>query len=93
MLDAFRDLAHVRPVLSAGSRCGLRRLRSRLRTRSTYGVCVHRRLLTPAIVTELRRSASVILTWPVDTEYAVQDALRLGVDGLIGKDLEILGRP
>jgi glycerophosphoryl diester phosphodiesterase len=90
MLDAFRDLSHVRPVLSAGSRRGLRRLRARLRTRPTYGVCVHRRLLTPEIVTELRQGASVVLTWPVDTEHAVRDAHRLGVDGLIGKDLRLL---
>jgi len=90
MLGAFRDLTNVRLVLSAGSRRGLRRLRARLRTRPTYGVCVHRRLLTPEIVSELRRNASVVLTWPVDTEHAVLDAERLGVDGLIGKDLRLL---
>jgi hypothetical protein len=43
MFDAFRDLPQVRLVLSAGSRRGLRRLRSRLRTRPSYGACVHRR--------------------------------------------------
>ncbi|WP_198675883.1 glycerophosphodiester phosphodiesterase [Kribbella monticola] len=93
MLDAFRDLEHVRLVLSAGSRRGLRRLRARLRTRPTYGVCVHRRLLTPELVMELRQSATVVLTWPVDTEYAVRDAHRLGVDGLIGKNLQLLRPP
>jgi len=90
MLDAFRDLTNVRPVLSAGSRRGLRRLRSRLAARPAYGACVHRRLLTPEIVTELRRGAQVVFTWPVDTADAVDDADRLGVDGAIGKDLGIL---
>jgi len=92
MLDAFRDLPHVRLVLSAGSRRGLRRLRARLRVRSSYGACVHRRLLTPELVTELRRGAEVVLTWPVDTAAELLDAQRLGVDGVIGKDLAVFGR-
>jgi glycerophosphoryl diester phosphodiesterase len=91
MLSAFRDLTNVRHVLSAGSRRGLRRLRSRLRGRRAYGVCVHRRLLTPAIVTELRRGAEVVFTWPVDTDDALADARRLGVDAVIGKNLSVLG--
>jgi glycerophosphoryl diester phosphodiesterase len=64
--------------------------RCRVRRQRPYGVCVHRRLLTPGIVTELRRSAEVVFTWPVDTEDALADARRLGVDALIGKDLGIL---
>ena len=90
MLSAFRNRSNVRLVLSAGSRRGLRRLRSRLRRQATYGVCVHRRLLTPQVVTELRRSAEVVLTWPVDTADALAEARRLGVDGVIGKDLDVL---
>lgn len=90
MLDAFRDRPHVRLVLSAGSRRGLRRLRRRLRTRPSYGVCVHSRLLTPALVTELRQGAEAVFTWPVDTEEALHHAHHLNVDGVIGKDLTLL---
>jgi hypothetical protein len=90
MLRAFRDLANVRLVLSAGSRRGLRRLRARLRRQPAYGVCVHRRLLTPETVTELRRTADVVFTWPVDTAADLADAHRLGVDGVIGKNLGVL---
>ncbi|WP_343964928.1 glycerophosphodiester phosphodiesterase [Kribbella koreensis] len=89
MLRAFRELPSVRPVLSAGSRRGLRRLRSRLRSRPAYGACVHRRLLTPELVTELRRGAEVVLTWPVDNEDDLVKAHALGVDGMIGKDLRL----
>ncbi|MEV0790368.1 glycerophosphodiester phosphodiesterase [Kribbella sp. NPDC050459] len=92
MLRAFRDLANVRLVLSAGSRRGLRRVRARLRRRPAYGVCVHRRLLTPETVTELRRTADVVFTWPVDTAADLADAQRLGVDGVIGKNLGVLAR-
>jgi glycerophosphoryl diester phosphodiesterase len=90
MLNAFRDLPHVRGVLSAGSRRGLRRLRKRLRTRPAYGVCVHRRLLTPPLVAELRRGAQLIFTWPVDNQVALHHAHHLGVDGVIGKNLRLL---
>jgi len=90
MLNAFRDLPHVRGVLSAGSRRGLRRLRKRLRTRPAYGVCVHRRLLTPHLVAELRRGADLVFTWPVDTDEALRHAHHLGVDAVIGKNLSLL---
>jgi glycerophosphoryl diester phosphodiesterase len=90
MLSAFRRLTNVRPVLSAGSRRGLRRLRSRVRRQPSYGVCVHRRLLTPQLVDELRHNAEVVFTWPVDTGAELDDAYRLGVDGVIGKDLAVL---
>jgi glycerophosphoryl diester phosphodiesterase len=85
MLSAFRHRPNVRVVLSAGSRRGLRRLRSRLRRgTSPYGVCVHRRLLTPELVTELRQAAEVVFTWPVDTPEAQAHAHTLQVDGIIG---------
>ncbi|MFF0341416.1 glycerophosphodiester phosphodiesterase [Kribbella sp. NPDC004875] len=90
LLPAFRDRANVRLVLSAGSRRGLRRLRSRLRRQATYGVSVHRRLLTPETVAELRRGAEVVFTWPVDDPSGLADARRLGVDGVIGKHLPLL---
>ncbi len=90
MFGAFVADPHLRLVLSAGSRRGLRRLRARLARRPVYGVCVRRRLLTPAVVEELHRGAEVVLTWPVDTPDALQDAVRLGVSGVISKDLAVL---
>lgn len=90
MLPAFRKVENARLVLSVGSRRGLRRLRARLRRDPAYGVCVHRRLLTPETVTELRRTAEVVLTWPVDTAADLADAQRLGVDAMIGKHLGLL---
>jgi glycerophosphoryl diester phosphodiesterase len=92
MLRGFREAANVRLVLSAGSRLGLRRLRARLQRQPAYGVCVHRRLLTPETVTELRQVAEAVFTWPVDTEAELADARRLGVDGVIGKNLSVLSR-
>lgn len=97
MLDAF-DLP-VRQVLSAGSRGQLLRLRRRLADRPAYGACVRIGLLTPGLVARLRERTEVVLTWPVDTPLALAAARRLGVDAVIGKDLDVLraaaaqGRP
>jgi len=104
MLDAFAGDPHVRLVLSAGSRAGLWRLRRRLRAGrlragrsgagrgagSVYGVAVHLRLLTPAVVAELHEAVPTVLTWPVDGPAALADARRLGVGGVISKDLGLL---
>jgi glycerophosphoryl diester phosphodiesterase len=90
MLNAFRDLPHVRLVLSVGSRRALRRLRKRLGARPAYGVCIHRRLLTPDLVNELRARADLVFTWPVDTDEALRHADHLGVDAVIGKNLSLL---
>jgi glycerophosphoryl diester phosphodiesterase len=90
MFSALRDAANLRLVLSAGSRRGLRRLRSRLRRQPAYGACVPRRLLTPETVADLRQSAEAVFTWPVDTAADLADAHRLGVDAVIGKDVGVL---
>ena len=88
MLDAF-DVP-VRRVLSAGSRRGMARLRARVARGPVHGVSVRRSLLTPAVVEELHRGTDLVLVWPVDTAAALTDARRLGVDGVISKDLDLL---
>jgi hypothetical protein len=91
MLRHFAGHRHARPVLSAGSRRGLRRLRAALRAgRPAAGVSVRRDLLTPDVVAELHGSVPAVLTWPVDTEAELADARRLGVSGIIGKNLTLL---
>lgn len=91
MLPHFADDPQVRQVLSAGSRRGLRRLRAALRAgRTASAVSVRRDLLTPDVVAELHRSVPTVLTWPVDTSDELADARRLGVTGVIGRNLPLL---
>lgn len=100
MLRAFAADPHVRLVLSAGSRRGLARLRARLAARpvrsagrtavSPFGVSVRRDLLTPPAVDALHAAVEHVLTWPVDTAAELADAKRLGVGGVIGKNLALL---
>jgi len=90
MLRAFAGDPRVRLALSAGSRYQLRRLRRRLRRAGADAVCVHRRLLTQAVVHELHRSVPYVLTWPVDHPDDLAAARSLGVSGVIGKDPAVL---
>jgi glycerophosphoryl diester phosphodiesterase len=91
MLEAF-DVP-VRRVWSAANRRGLARLRERLRDprRTAHGVSVRRSLLTPAVVRELHDATGMVLAWPVDTPEALAQSRALGVDGVISKDLSLLG--
>jgi glycerophosphoryl diester phosphodiesterase len=55
-----------------------------------YGVSIRLSLLTPAVVAELRRATDRVLAWPVDTEEALARARRIGVTGVISKNLPML---
>lgn len=98
LLDAFTGDPPVRLVLSAGNRRELRSLLALVGCepktwpggRRAFGVAVRRPLLTPEVVRELHRGVSRVLTWPVDTAAHLDDARRLGVSGIIGKDLALL---
>ncbi len=92
MLDSF-DVP-VRRVLSAASRRGVSRLRSRLAAGPgagpVHGVSVRLSLLTPGLVAELHRGTDLVMTWPVDTPEALARAVSVGVDAVISKDLDLL---
>jgi glycerophosphoryl diester phosphodiesterase len=97
MLPRFTADPQVRLVLSAGSRRGVRRLLATLRRerapvggRPAAGVSVRRDLLTPAVVAELHERVPLVLTWPVDTGAELTDARRLGVSGVISRNLPLL---
>jgi glycerophosphoryl diester phosphodiesterase len=92
MLDAFAGDGHVRRVFSASDPLQLARLRALLRRGPAFGVSIRRTLLTPRIVAELRQRTKVVMVWPVDTEAEFDHAQRLGVGGVISKNLDLLSR-
>jgi glycerophosphoryl diester phosphodiesterase len=92
MLDAFAGDPGVRRILSASDHLQLARLRARLRRERVHGVSIRLRLLTAPVVDELRRATDLVLAWPVDSEDALAHAERLGVTGVISKNLPMLTR-
>jgi glycerophosphoryl diester phosphodiesterase len=92
MLDSFAADPNVGRVLSASDPLQLARLRARLRRHRAHGVSIRLSLLTAAVVAELRRATDLILAWPVDTEAALDQARRIGVTGVISKNLPMLSR-
>lgn len=88
MLDAFRADPHVRLVHSAANRFQLARLLRQ--PRLDYGVSIRLALLTPDVVAQLRDRDQTVLAWPVDTPEDLSRARRLGVSGVISKNLPML---
>lgn len=90
LLEPFAGDAGVRVVHSVGSRRQLRALRRRFGGRRLGGISIHRRLLDPVTVADLRERAELIVSWPVAT---LEEARRLtgwGVDGVITEEFEVL---
>jgi len=90
LLEPLREVLGIRLVHSVGSRRQLRALRRRFAGRRLAGVSIHRDLLDPATVADLRRRAELVITWPVST---VDEANRLGewgVDGVITERFDSL---
>lgn len=87
----FRDAPWAQVLLSARGRMELARLRRRLAAGSAPdGVSLHLSLLTPAVVAEIKEHVPLVLTWPVDDDASLQEAHRVGVDGVITKDLDVV---
>jgi glycerophosphoryl diester phosphodiesterase len=82
LLEGFEGLA-VRRVHSVRTKRQLRALIQRASATRIEGVSIHERLLDLAAVTELRRVAGVVMTWPVNDVARATELIRLGVDGLI----------
>ena len=90
-VDAFAGAPWARPVLSARGSIELARLRRRLRRRPVpFGASVHRSLLAPQVVRELRARVPLVMTWPVDDASALEDVLARGVNGVITDDGDVL---
>jgi glycerophosphoryl diester phosphodiesterase len=91
LLEPFRGRPNIRVVYSVGTNRQLRRLLRRFDGRNIDGVSIHERLLNVHTVAELRRRASVIMTWPINTPHRAHELMAMGVHGLISDDLALHG--
>jgi glycerophosphoryl diester phosphodiesterase len=92
MLGAFAGDPHVRRVFSASDPVQLARLRARLRRERVDGVSIRLRLLTADVVAELHLATDLVMAWAIDSEADLARARRIGVTGVISKDLAMLTR-
>lgn len=91
-VDALADVAPARRVLTARTARELARLRRRLREdRGVHGVSLHRSLVAPDVVDELRGRVEVVMTWPVADGAALAGVLADGVNGVITDEADVLG--
>jgi glycerophosphoryl diester phosphodiesterase len=89
-VDVLADLPFVLPILSARNRLELSQLRERVRRSPVHGVSVHRSLLTSEIVTELRASVELVMTWPINDLDLLQSTLAIGANGVISDEPTVL---
>jgi glycerophosphoryl diester phosphodiesterase len=89
LLEAFEDLP-VRRFASVGSRRQVRALVERFGETGLDGVSIHERLLDARVVADLRTVAGLVLTWPVNVPARARELMRLGVDGLISDDADVI---
>jgi hypothetical protein len=90
LLEPLRDAPGVCLVHSVGSRRQLRALRRRFAGRQLSGVSIHRDLLDPATVADLRQRAELVITWPVSTLDEARALGDWGVHGVITERFDSL---
>jgi glycerophosphoryl diester phosphodiesterase len=90
-LRGFEGRPNVRLVRSVGNRAQLRAVRRLLSRRPLDGISIHRRLLTPAVVSELRARVPLVLTWPVNSLETADLLAGWGVNGMISDHPHLLG--
>jgi len=88
LLEPFAAHPEIRVVHSVGSARQLARLRRR--DGALAGVSIHQRLLDAAVVQDLRRRASLVLSWPVESGAEARRLAAWGVQGLISRSFENL---
>lgn len=81
--DRLRGAPGVTVMHSVGTARQLRRLLRTRRPGSLEGVCVDRRILTPALTAALRERAPRVWSWPVDDAATAGRLAEWGVTGMI----------
>ena len=86
LISPFAGTPGIAVVHSAGNPRQLQRLLA-LRPAAAS---IHRRLLTPDTVLEIKRSTSFLMTWPIRSATDMREILAWGVDGIISSDMHLL---
>jgi glycerophosphoryl diester phosphodiesterase len=88
LLTAMRNIDGVDLIHSVGSARQLGALRALAASQAVAGVSIHKRLLGPAALADLRRRVGVVMAWPVLGSEEAGRLVGWGVDGVITQDFE-----
>jgi glycerophosphoryl diester phosphodiesterase len=84
-LAPFEEVEWIGTVRSARTRGELAALRRSLADGAqARGVSVHRSLLTPDVAAELHKYVGTVMTWPINDDTALAEALRYRESGTVG---------
>ena len=89
LLAPLRGQPHVTVVHSVGSAQRLRLFLQLAEREQLEALSIHVRLLTPAVVEQLKQATPMVMAWPVRTNEQAAELLRWGVDGVISADLRL----
>jgi glycerophosphoryl diester phosphodiesterase len=92
LLEAFRQFDEAVLVHSIGSQQQLDRRWSRLERPGYDAVSIQYALLDPATVRRLKERVGLVVTWAVNSEDRLSNALAWGVDGVITDSPDIMRR-
>jgi glycerophosphoryl diester phosphodiesterase len=88
LLTAMRNIDGVDLIHSVGSARQLGALRALAASQAVAGVSIHKRLLSPTALADLRRRVGVVMAWPVLGSEEADRLVGWGVDGVITQDFE-----
>jgi glycerophosphoryl diester phosphodiesterase len=92
LLDAFRQFPEAVIVHSIGSRQQLDRSWGQLERPGFDAVSIQYTLLDSATVSRLKERVGLVVTWAINTEERLSNALEWGVDGVITDSPAIMRR-
>ncbi len=90
LIEPFRGRPGVTVFHSVGSRGELRAALRRFAGPGDYAISVHQRLLSAAVLGEVRRVASTVITWPIDERRRMAELIEWGVDGMTSDSVDLL---
>lgn len=90
LLDVFNREPGVLVSYSVGNTTLLRKVIPHVREVGGEVIGVHRRLLTPEVVAQLREAAPILLSWAVNTDVHLRQLQRWGVNGFISDNMALL---
>ena len=89
-LHQFLGAEHANVVRSVASAKALQRMRTDLEAWAGAGVGLHRKLLSPQVIEQLREHTEIVLTWTVNDVERATELVRQGVTGIITDSLEVI---